>query len=114
MLVILLSLGLSESIETRLPEDPAMVYTVGFKHDGVRIGLDWKDRQVVPERVCRKAERSALAACQQAALSWLKSECGWYGKKSTLNAAQQDMQSAVCSGAKNLSAYISAQQVAKR
>ena len=114
ILLTTLTLGLSESIETRLPEDPEMIYTVGFQHDGIRVGLDWKNRQIVPARVCRKASLTNKLECQQAAIDWLQAECAWYGDKGRLNSQQQDMQAAVCEGAQALSAYVSAQQLADR
>ena len=114
ILLTTLSLGLSESIESRLPEDPGMIYTVGFQHDGVKIGLDWKNRQVVPERACRKASRTERPQCHQAAINWLQAECAWYTGKTQLTRKQADMQSAVCDGAQALSSYVSAQQLADR
>lgn len=67
LLLTTLALGLSESIETRLPTDPQMIYTVAFNYDGVKVGLDWKNRQVVAARVCRKSSPGNRLACQQAA-----------------------------------------------
>jgi len=114
LLLTTLTLGLSESIEPRLPEDPGMIYTVGFEHEGVNIGLDWKNRQIVPDRVCRKANRAQRPQCQQAAVDWLRAECAWYGGKSMLTSAQSDMKLAVCTGAQALSKLIAAQQLADR
>ena len=112
--VAALTLGLSESIETRLPEDPGMIYTVAFEFEGVKIGLDWKDRGVVAHRTCRKSSPSQRIVCQTAALQWLQTECAYYGRKDRLNGKQRDMQSAVCQGAKALQSQISAHQVADR
>ncbi len=114
LLLTTLSLGLSESIEARLPQDPGMVYTVGFQHDGVNIGLDWKDRKIVPERACRKASRTDRPQCQQAAIDWLQDECAWYETKGELTPKQADMQTAVCEGAQALANFFSAQQLADR
>ncbi|MEM7080792.1 MAG: hypothetical protein AAF513_19405 [Pseudomonadota bacterium] len=114
LLAASLTLGLSESIETRLPEDPGMIYTVSFAYDGVKVGLDWKNRQVVPNRVCRKASLALKGDCQQAALEWLNEECAYYDGKAGLNRAQQDMQGAVCQGAKSLREYIAISRVADR
>jgi len=44
ILMTTFALGMSEAIEMRLPEDPSMLYTVGFEHDGVSVRLDWKNR----------------------------------------------------------------------
>ena len=114
MLLTVLSLGLSENIETRLPEDPGMIYTVAFKHEGVNIGLDWKNREVIAERVCRKASPAQHKQCQTAALSWLRAECNWYDQKRALTAEQTDMQSAVCNGAEALAQHLGKQQLANR
>lgn len=114
ILLTTLSLGLSESIESRLPEDPGMIYTVGFQHEGVNIGLDWKNRQVVPERACRKASQTERPQCQQAAIRWLQAECSWYAGKDQLSQKQADMRSAVCEGARALSSYVGAKQLADR
>ena len=114
LLITTLALGLSESIEDRLPEDPGMIYTVGFKHDGVKVGLDWKNRQIVPARVCRKATALEKPRCQQAAISWLKAECAYYGDKGALTAKQKHMQAAVCQGAKDVAEMVRARQVAER
>ena len=113
-LVIVLSLGMSESIETRLPEDPGMIYTVSFPHQGVKIGLDWKNRQVLAERICRKASSAELSACQSAALDWLQRECTWYAQKGSLNATQSDMRQAVCTGAAALSSFMESGRLASR
>ena len=91
-----------------------MVYTVGFQHDGVSIGLDWKNRQIVPERTCRKASPTNRPQCRQAAIDWLQAECAWYASKGKLNSKQAGMQTAVCEGARALSSYVSAQQLADR
>ena len=114
MLLATLSLGLSENIAERLPEDPGMIYTVGFEHGGVDIGLDWKNHQIVPDRVCRKASTAKRPQCQQAALDWLQSECQWYDAKGGLSRTQRSMQNAVCTGAKSLARHISSQQLVKR
>ncbi|MEM7101332.1 MAG: hypothetical protein AAF541_23975 [Pseudomonadota bacterium] len=114
LLAASLALGLSESIETRLPQDPGMIYTVGFKYQGVKVGLDWKNRGVVAERVCRKSSSAQRSQCQAAALNWLNAECTYYGDKKRLNGKQQDMQRAVCNGAQDLGDLISARQVAER
>ena len=112
ILATALTLGLSESIETRLPEDPGMIYTVGFKYQGVKVGLDWKNREVVVERSCRKASPAQRPQCQLAALDWLQEECAYYDSKKRLNRKQKDMRSAVCNGADNLAAMLKARQVA--
>ena len=114
ILLTTLALGLSESIESRLPADPEMIYTVAFKYEGHKVGLDWKNRQIVPERTCRKASASSRQACQRAAASWLRDECAYYKRKSGLSAKQKDMRAAVCSGAQNLQDMLRARQVAKR
>ena len=102
ILVAALTLGLSESIETRLPEDPGMIYTVGFQYQGIKVGIDWKNREVVPARICRKASTAQRAQCQLAALDWLQQECGYYDAKKRLSRTQKDMQGAVCQGAQAL------------
>ncbi len=114
LLITTLALGLSESIEGRLPEDPGMIYTVGFKHDGIKVGLDWKNRQIVPARTCRKASAVDKPLCQQAAIDWLKAECAYYGDKPRLTAKQTHMQAAVCQGAKDLAEFVRARQLAER
>jgi hypothetical protein len=114
ILVIVATLGLSESIETRLPEDPGMIYTVGFTHAGTHVGLDWKNRQIVPERACRKASLAQRPACQQAAIEWLQSECNWYDGKKRLSATAREMQAAVCTGADALRSFVASSQLADR
>ena len=114
ILMTTFALGLSESIEQRLPEDPNMIYTVGFEHDGVKVGLDWQDRQILPERVCRKSSDTERLVCQQAAIEWLHAECAWYSAKETLTEKQEDMQYAVCLGADALSDLVSRSQLADR
>ena len=115
LLAASLTLGLSESIETRLPDDPGMIYTVGFKYQGVKVGLDWKNRNVVAERVCRKTSTAQRPQCQLAALDWLNAECAYYGEKRRLSSQQKDMQQAVCKGAQDLDNLIKArQQIAER
>ena len=114
LLITSLALGLSESIESRLPEDPGMIYTVGFKHDGVKVGLDWKNRQIVPARACRKASDVEKPRCQAAALDWLQAECAYYGEKPRLTAKQTHMQAAVCQGAKDLAEFVGNRQLAER
>ena len=114
ILLTTLALGLSESIETRLPQDPGMIYTVGFTHEGIHVGLDWKNRQIVPERVCRKASLALRPQCQEAALSWLRQECAWYGDKNTLSVKEEEMQTAVCSGAQALGKLVTQRQIADR
>ncbi len=109
-----LALGLSESIETRLPADPGMIYTVGFQHNGTKIGLDWKNRNIVARSACRKASVNQKTQCQLAAVDWLEAECDYYGHKKRLNPTQRDMQSAVCSGAKDLNELLRARQLAER
>ena len=109
-----ITLGLSESIETRLPEDPGMIYTVGFEYQGVKVGLDWKNRAVVAHRACRKADPAQRPQCQLAALDWLKEECAYYEAKQKLSQEQQDMRAAVCTGAQDLDGLIKARQVAER
>ena len=93
------SLGLSESIEPRLPKDPGMIYHVGFKYSGVKVGLDWKNRQILTDRICRKSPTSERSACQRAAAQWLVAECSYYEDKRKLNAKQRDMRKAVCTAA---------------
>ena len=114
LLLAAASLGMSENIESRLPEDPHMIYTVSFEHHGTTIGLDWKNRSVVPHRVCRKMKLVNKQSCQQAALSWLQIECDYYDAKASLDDSQRDMQRAVCSGAKELQSLMRAQQLANR
>jgi hypothetical protein len=114
ILISIFALGLSESIEPRLPQDPGMIYTVGFEYNGVNVGLDWKNRQIVPHRTCRKSSSAARLQCQQAAVAWLREECAWYGDKAKKNNTQTEMESAVCSGAKNLAKLITQQQLADR
>ena len=114
ILITTLALGLSESIETRLPEDPGMIYTVGFQYNGVNVGLDWKNRQIVPERACRKASFEDRLACQQAAAAWLREECQWYADKAKKTATQKEMQAAVCKGGEALSELVSTRQLADR
>ena len=109
-----ITLGLSESIETRLPEDPGMIYTVGFDYQGTKVGLDWKDRSVVAHRACRKASTTQRPQCQLAALDWLQAECAYYDGKKRLNSDQKDMRKAVCNGAQDLAGLIKARQVAER
>ncbi len=113
-----MSLGLSESIEARLPADPDMIYTVGFKYDGIKVGLDWKNRAVVPSRVCRKTSIDERPACQLAALDWLRAECAYYDDQKKgfkrLSRAQKDMQKAVCEGATDLAELLKAQKIARR
>ena len=118
MLVVLiyaaLNLGLSESIETRLPEDPNMIYTVSFDYSGHKVGLDWKNRQIVAHRTCRKVAVGSRQPCQTAAQAWLVSECGYYREMQRLDSKQKDMQRAVCKGADELAAMLQARQVAER
>jgi hypothetical protein len=114
MLLTVLSLGLSENIETRLPEDPGMIYTVAFDHEGVNIGLDWKNRQVLAERACRKSSQAERIDCQTAALSWLRAECAWYDQKKALTATQAGMQNAICKGAQDLARHLNQKQLARR
>ncbi len=103
-----LTLGLSESIEGRLPTDPGMIYTVSFDYQGTKVGVDWKNRAVVAHRVCRKTNTNGKLSCQQAALRWLQEECSFYGAKKRLNGKQQDMQAAVCNGADDLQEMLKA------
>lgn len=114
LLMTTLTLGLSESIEPRLPTDAGMIYTVGFDYGGVKIGLDWKNRQVVADRVCRKATDSQRSSCQQAAIQWLQAECGYYAEKSKLTRSQMDMQQAVCDGANALQELVQARSLVGR
>lgn len=114
LLAASITLGLSESIESRLPEDPGMIYTVGFEYQGVKVGLDWKNRGVVAHRSCRKASPAQRPQCQLAALDWLQAECDYYDGKKRLNNEQKDMQKAVCAGAQDLAGLIKARQVADR
>ena len=114
ILLTVLATGLSESIETRLPEDPQMIYTVAFQYNGVKIGLDWKDRQIVPDRTCRKAAAHQKLQCQQAAASWLSDECRYYEQKSRLTNKQRNMRDAVCQGADSVSELVSAGRLANR
>jgi len=107
-------LGLSESIESRLPDDPAMIYSVGFEHGGVKIGLDWKNRQIIPSRTCRKVAAEQRLRCQQVALDWLKSECAWYKSKHNLSSKQRDMRDATCDGAKLVADLVRSRQLAER
>ncbi len=102
LILATLSLGLSESIETRLPEDPGMIYTVGFRYEGVKVGLDWKNRAIVTSRVCRKASSAQKTACISAARRWLVAECNYYDDKRRLTKPQKDMQRAVCAASKAL------------
>ena len=99
LLLIVTTLGLSESIEPRLPDDPGMIYTVGFTHQGTHVGLDWKNHQIVPESACRKSALAERPACQEAAIEWLQSECSWYAGKGRLSATATQMETAVCNGA---------------
>ena len=90
LLVILsLATGLSESIQRRLPEDPEMIYTASFPYQGIKVGIDWRNHQVVPERVCRKSAPEAKPRCRQAAASWLKDECAYYDAKRKLSKKQK-------------------------
>ena len=114
ILVIIATLGLSESIETRLPDDPGMIYTVGFTHQGTHLGLDWKNRQIVPERACRKSTLAQRPACREAAIEWLQSECNWYAGKGRLSTKARQMQTAVCNGADALRSYVAGNQLADR
>ena len=114
VLIAAASLGLSESIEPRLPEDPGMIYTAGFPHQGQKVGIDFRDGQVVAHRTCRKASPTDRPRCQIAALDWLTAECGFYEDKRRLNKAQRSMRSAVCQGAKDLDEMLTARGVAKR
>jgi len=109
-----MSLGLSESIERRLPEDPGMIYNVGFPYNGVKVGLAWQDRAVLAPQVCRKTPLNQRPACQAAAASWLHAECGYYKSKRRLTRPQKDMRKAVCQGAKDMDALVEAQQLARR
>ena len=102
IIALLFSLGLSESIEARLPADPEMIYTVGFHHNGVKVGLDWKARAIVTDRVCRKTDAASRNACLSAALDWMNAECAYYGAITAPAPAQRDMQTAVCTGASQL------------
>jgi len=114
LLITTFVLGLSESIEPRLPEDPAMIYSVGFIHDGVKVGLDWRNRQIVPSRTCRKMAPEHRRHCQQVAVDWLASECAWYEAKGSLSAKQADMRDATCNGAKSVADLVRASQLAER
>ncbi|MEM9622857.1 MAG: hypothetical protein AAF993_14490 [Pseudomonadota bacterium] len=109
-----MSLGLSESIERRLPEDPGMIYTVGFPYNGVKVGLAWQDRALLPSHICLKSAPDQRPACQAAAASWLHAECGYYNAKKRLTKPQKDMRKAVCQGAKAMDELLENQQVARR
>lgn len=114
LLIAAASLGLSENIEQRLPEDPHMIYTVSFDFHGTKVGLDWKNRSVVPARVCRKSKMVNKSACQTAALGWLQTECAWYDAKAKKNAVEREMEQAVCKGADDLQSLIRARQFVDR
>lgn len=113
VLIFVLSLGLSESIETRLPEDPGMIYTVSFPHQGSKVGIDWKNRQIVAKRTCRKTPQVARLSCQKATLDWLSAECDYYGARGKLNSTQREMRSAVCRAHEELGSFLSAKQLAR-
>ena len=117
MILILMTtfaLGLSENIETKLPADSNTVYSVAFAYDGIQIGFDWQDREILTDSVCRKAAATEQLLCQQAAVEWLQAECAWYSAKPGLTEKQEDMQYAVCLGADALIDQLSASQVADR
>ena len=109
-----LGLGLSEAIELRLPADPAEVYSVGFTYDGVKVDLDWKNRDIVTGNVCRQSADADRAQCQTAAINWLLAECAYYGNKPELSVKQEDMQYAVCLGADAISDMVNTHQLADR
>lgn len=113
LILLVLSLGLSESIEPRLPVDPGMIYTVSFPYEGTKVGIDWRDRQIVVERTCRKTPDTGRLSCQKATLEWLAAECAYYARKSRLTSVQKDMQKAVCSGRENLQQMLAARAVAR-
>ena len=114
MLLMSLTLVLSESITPRLPEDPGMVYTIGFHHNGVKIGLDWQQHRILPERVCRKVSAGERLRCQRSTLDWLQAECSWYQQQLEIKAEQEVMAAAICTGATELNQWINRQQLVQR
>jgi len=91
-----------------------MFYSVGFVHDGVKVGLDWKNRQIVPSRTCRKMGPEHRSHCQQVAVAWLERECAWYKSKGSLSIKQADMRDAICDGAKSVADLVRSQRLAER
>jgi hypothetical protein len=114
LLMTTLGLGLSEAIELRLPADPAEVYSVGFTYDGVKVDLDWKNREIVTANVCRQSTELDRTQCQTAAINWLFAECAYYGEITDLSEKQEDMQYAVCLGADAVSDLLNSHQLADR
>ena len=114
ILMTTFALGFSESIEQNLPQDPNQIYTVAFEYNGVNVGIDWKNREIVPAAVCREAQTTERAQCAKAAIEWLRAECAWYSEKGSLSVTQEDMQYAVCLGADALSDLALTHQLADR
>ena len=114
LLTLVLTTGLSEAMETRLPSDPHMIYTASFSYEGSKVSIDWRDRSIVAGRVCRKASTTQKRSCEAAAMSWLAKECRYYKNMNRPSAKQRDMQNAVCKAHGDLSQLIEARAVAAR
>ena len=114
ILVMATTLGLSESFEPRFPEDPQMIYTVQFQYQGVKVGLDWKNRNLVVPRVCRKSSASQRPQCQLAALKWLEAECDYLSDIKRPTGTQRELGQAVCTGANALDEMLQARRIANR